>query len=152
MENVSRFKPASALWGVLIILLMAALLWSWKKMKPDTTDTAYELATQAILDRANAFKQIWLVHKGPQRLNLDKQNYHFSTNGWLLPLYANKVDCHYWLTTLYPAGEIFGSKPENSYSIHMDDGYMCRYNYPEKSVVIQLSSNQFTVRLEDSAL
>ena len=147
---MSRFSPRLAVWLVMIIILIMSLLQAVEKLRPEAEDVAYAVAAKRILDRANFYKEHWLVGGTPQSMRVADQLIWFDNKGWPQPLRSEdgRADCRRWLELLHPEEGIFSDNPRyknESTSI----GYQCRYSYYEKkAVVIRLQDGQFSVSVE----
>ena len=149
----TRFSPRFSVWVFIIAILITGLSMSWKRLEPEASKTAYVVAAKVILERANHYKQQWLVEKQPDELNLNGNVVHFNQSGWLLPLKDDEVDCEFWLQLLYQDSKIFGDKLLKSNLIHMDDDYVCSYNYVNSNAItISLLNNKFKVSVDFSSL
>ncbi|MDF4533200.1 MSHA biogenesis protein MshF, partial [Vibrio parahaemolyticus] len=49
------------LWLVLVMVLLTAMFSVWRSMFSDTLDTALEMTRLQLIDRANAYKQEWVL-------------------------------------------------------------------------------------------
>lgn len=136
-------------WLTVTVLLMTALLISWRTIEPEATQTAYIVAAKSMLERANELKQIWLVKKSPSRLIIDGDEYRFNPYGW--PVFGNENShgCQKGLQALFPEEDIFGEKLLSHDFHQIEGGYICRYNYPDNNaIVIKLVNSKFLVSAE----
>lgn len=56
------------LWFVLVVVLLTAMFSVWRSMFSDTLDTALEMTRLQLIDRANAYKQEWVLQGRPAPL------------------------------------------------------------------------------------
>ncbi len=135
-----QFSPRFLIWLVLFCLLMMGVVMAWQHMEPQAEETAFAVARKSILDRANGYKQFWLVHKQPEQQKMDGALVIFNPYGWVLPQHQGKTDCDYWLTLLYPDRKIIGLALLGSDSIQQGQAQICVYQYE--------GGHQLTIRLD----
>ncbi len=135
-----QFSPRFLIWLVLFSLLMMGVVMAWQHMQPQAEETAFAVARKSILDRANGYKQFWLVHKQPVQQIMDGQPVTFNPYGWVLPVKEGKTDCGHWLTLLYPERKIIGLALLGSESLQQGQTQICHYQYE--------GGHQLTIRLE----
>ena len=148
--EISRFSPRLAIWLVVITVLTMYLMLAVEKVQPEAEEVAYAVAARRMLDRANYYKEHWLVGGTPHSLQITNQTVWFDRKGWPLPLrdQDGNTDCEHWLELLYPDKEIFSMYPDY-HNESTSSGYQCRYRYKnKKSVVIRLQKGKFSVSVE----
>ncbi|MGF1909082.1 MSHA biogenesis protein MshF [Vibrio kasasachensis] len=139
----SRF----AVWLVLLITLLFAFVVSWQKVEQEANETALAVASKRIVERANYYKQQWILSGQPQRLTLAQKLIRYSHSGWAKPInLANKVDCNYWLELFYEEERVLDSLPIKINDNSMQSNFQCEYIYTQESaIMISLIDNKFSV-------
>ncbi len=142
-----QFSARFLLWLVLFCLLMMGVVMAWQHMQPQAEKTGFSVARKSILDRANDYKQYWLVHKQPGQLVINGKTIVFNPHGWVLPVTEGKTDCRIWLAVLYPEVKIMGLALLGIDQQQQGDALMCRYRYQNRhSIVISLDKQRFKVQ------
>ncbi|EPZ5904082.1 MSHA biogenesis protein MshF [Vibrio fluvialis] len=100
------------LWALVVCSLIAALLMAWQPVNRELENTALALANKRIIERANTYKQEWLLRGRPESLEFDGKVLTFSASGWVFPREGGKVDCSMLLNWLYPDEKILNSLPD----------------------------------------
>ncbi|MBD1558972.1 hypothetical protein HC752_18715 [Vibrio sp. S9_S30] len=130
-----KIVPAFAIWIFLVGILLATLVINWQKIDDEASDTTFLMLENQITERANAFRQQWVISKKPSVIEYEGEKIQLDGNGWVLPLLDNKVNCKWWLETLYPRlGNTYLADPE----ITMISGYPtyhCQYEFKQKKVL-----------------
>ncbi|MCG3730096.1 type II secretion system protein [Vibrio cincinnatiensis] len=136
-------------WLVVIGILLVYLLRAWPPIQKELERTALELANREIVERANDYKQQWLLQGQPQRLLWQGQEVTFSDFGWVLPNPVDGKRCPQVLNWLYPEQTIL-NQPLGIEEQKIPEGYRCQLNYSEEqSVIIILQNNRFTSVVSD---
>lgn len=73
------------LWALVVCSLIAALLMAWQPVNRELENTALALANKRIIERANTYKQEWLLRGRPESLEFDGKVLTFSASGWVFP-------------------------------------------------------------------
>lgn len=145
MLNIS---PRFVLWIMVISILLAALLHSGSKLEKATTETAYSVAIKRILDRANQYKENWVLHNHPASLIIDDQPIYFTDEGWPIPYNNEQIDCQHWLILLNESEEVFGHRFESQLLMQSDNDYVCAYYSKDRdAILIKALKRQFSVEL-----
>lgn len=145
----SWLNPRLIVWLSVVIVLVWGMLTETEKIRPKAERVAFELAARQMLERANRYKESWLLKDRPQSATVFGDKIRFGQQGWPLPLsvQGGNVDCEFWLRLLYPDTKIFALYPEYQ-DQSTDLAYQCRYNYRHgQAVVIRLQQGQFSVTL-----
>lgn len=139
----SRF----AIWLLLLIMLLFAFVVSWQKVEQEASETALTVASKRIVERANYYKQQWILSGQPQRLTLAQKLIRYSHSGWAKPINSvNKVDCNYWLELFYEEKRVLDSLPIKINDNSMQSNFQCEYIYTQESaIMISLIDNKFSV-------
>ena len=138
----SRF----VIWSVVILSIITGLLAAWRTVETEATNTALIVASKRILDRANLYKQQYLLN-GRQQFNDAGEPLGYSRTGWLLPIEQGNVSCDYWLEQLYPDGRVLGLDSPKIENLSDQFEYHCRYQYTEKhQIEILLKGERFRVK------
>jgi len=124
------------LWLLLISTLMVTVLYVGKNLEIKTTDTAYAVATKRMLNKANYYKENWVIQKQPEMMKINGEDIVFSPEGWPLPIKSGIVDCRYWLLLLNENEKVFGYTIKDIKSHHTDDDYICSYSYNVQDAII----------------
>ncbi len=140
-------------WLVVLITLLFAFIVAWQKVEQEASDTALLVASNRIVERANFYKQQWLLAGEPHELTFNHKLIRYSNSGWVKPLNSeNKVDCRYWLDLFYEEERVLESLPikikDNSKLL----GFQCEYFYSrEHAINISLIDNKFSVGVSFSS-
>lgn len=138
----SRF----VIWSVVILSIIAGLLSIWRSVEAEATNTALIVASKRILERANLYKQQYLL-SGHKQINEDGKPLRYSRTGWLIPIEQTDVNCNYWLDQLYPNGRVLGLGNPQIENLSDSFEYHCRYQYTEKhQIEILLKGERFRVK------
>ncbi|ELG2044813.1 MSHA biogenesis protein MshF [Vibrio fluvialis] len=139
------------LWALVVCSLIAALLMTWQPVNRELENTSLVLANKRIIERANTYKQEWLLRGRPASLEFDGKVLTFSASGWVFPREGEKVDCSMLLNWLYPDEKILNSLPD----IHGENvgaGYICYFDfYDHQTIKIILKNNRFSSVVISSA-
>ncbi|QIA64308.1 MSHA biogenesis protein MshF [Vibrio astriarenae] len=143
-DNYRRLQ--TAIWGCVVLLLIAVFLQHWRKMERPIVDTAFIIAGKVILEQANIYHQEWLLLKQPTSLFLDGRDLYINNKGWVVPINSlGEMDCYYWWSALYPANQILKSDFESVESEVNGNDYHCSYYGNNQSLSISLVNNRFSV-------
>ena len=56
-----------SIWSLLILLIILSFMSAWKAVEKQASDTALVVASKRMIERANFYKQEWLLNgKAPQ--------------------------------------------------------------------------------------
>lgn len=141
--------PRVAIWLAVIVALLAFLSFNWNKIDQQAENTTFEVVVGQMSERANSYRQQWLVNKQPDVLSVAEQIVHFDHNGWVKPINGNQVDCDWWLTILYPnLGWGYVDIPKSTLK---SDGlvYRCRYQFDNSKILdLTLSDKKLAITVE----
>lgn len=141
--------PRVAIWLAVIVALLAFLNFNWHKVDQKAESTTFDVVVGQMNERANGYRQQWLVNKQPDVLSVAKQTVHYDHNGWVKPINGNRVDCDWWLSLLYPnLGWGYVDTPK---SILKSDGlvYQCQYQFENNKVLnLKLSDKKLSITVE----
>ncbi len=99
-----------AIWTVVIVLLLLAFVTIWKPIEKQVSDTAAIVATQQILQSANAYKQEWLLRGQPDLLRVKNHSLAMTPYGWVSPTLGEAyLDCKGWLLLHLPQERVLES-------------------------------------------
>lgn len=144
-EQRSRF----VIWLLAIIIIVMSFLIVWKPVEEEAENTALFLASKRMLDRANYYKQEWLLKGQLEKLTINHHDLTFSKSGWALPIQDEKLDCAYWLDLLYPEQKLLGMNNSESNIYKEQSIYRCQYRYASNmSIILQLKNERFSVNVE----
>ncbi|GAL10354.1 MSHA biogenesis protein MshF [Vibrio astriarenae] len=143
----NRDRVQMAIWACLVVSLIAAFLWSWRKMERPVEDVAYIVAGKRILEQANAFHQDWLLMKRPETLTINDNKLVMSDKGWVMPIDENGYNnCNYWWSVLYPKGEVFNGQLERIEMIEDKENLSCYFYYlTEHEIVIHMVDGRIKI-------
>jgi len=141
--------PRFVIWLTLIFVLLGVLLYHWQQVDKEAENTAFSVVVGQMTERANNYRQQWLVNKQPSSMKVAEQLVHFDANGWVMPIHNNLVDCDWWLRTLYPnVGRGYVDVP-SSRLISNGVSYECRYQFEsKKNLVLSLSDKNLSIGVE----
>lgn len=137
-----------AMWVVVIISLVMSFLLVWQNVVREANQSAMLLATQQVVERANYFKQQWLLAGQKASLTIEEHRLNYTEMGWVKPINdSQQVDCQIWLDTLYPRQQVLGQQVVAIENQTIGDGYLCLYNYGDDVFIsISLIDNNFIAR------
>lgn len=150
-NNIERSR--TAVWLLIVIILVLSFMLAWESVEEEAGDTAFVVASKRVLERANYYKQEWLLKSQPSELVLEKKRLIYDTSGWVLPINeSGEVSCRYWLKVLYPDMRVLDVKPRAYYEQDLDNGYACAYPFSmHQSIVIRLVDGRFSVSVDFSS-
>ena len=82
---VPTVSPRFSVWLLLISILMFFVLYVGQKLQVTTVETAYAVAAKRMLNKANYYKENWLIQKRPETMLIEGQQIQFNSEGWPLP-------------------------------------------------------------------
>ncbi|RJX70682.1 MSHA biogenesis protein MshF [Vibrio sinensis] len=136
-----------AVWFLVVMVLVLSCLLVAKGIEKDANQTALLLASNSIVERANYYKQQWLLHNNPDELKLQGNRVKYSKNGWVVPnLSGDQVDCQRWFTILYPQQHVYGDLPSRIVDNSYGSTFKCEYLFsPNMHLTIGLKDKKFEV-------
>jgi MSHA biogenesis protein MshF len=137
------------IWGALVIILLAVVLYQWEIIEPEVEDTALTMTSREILSSANEFKNYWVVNGQPHSMIKDGIDVKFSSLGWPVVLSDNDVDCQAWLALLLPnKDKVYADRIEIDKNTSKKEQYRCDYRIPNGKVFsVMLSNGVFKVNV-----
>lgn len=129
-------SPRFAVWLLLVLILTFSVLSVGNKLQVTTMETAYAVAAKRMQNKANFYKENWLIQKRPKTMMVDKKEIQFNSEGWPLPMKDGVVDCDYWLLLLNEGKEVFGHSLDSIKRNNIKNDYICSYSYTEHNVII----------------
>ena len=112
------------IWGALVIILLAVVLYQWEIIEPEVEDTALTMTSREILSSANEFKNYWVVNGQPHSMIKDGIDVKFSSLGWPVVLSDNDVDCQAWLALLLPnKDKVYADRIEDRKSTRLNSSH-----------------------------
>ncbi|MDE1515807.1 MULTISPECIES: MSHA biogenesis protein MshF [Vibrio] len=134
-------------WWLLLLILLTALLAAWRAVWVDTAQTAIDITRLRMIERANLYKQQWLLQGRPNRLPIE-QDQIVIQHGWVFPKREQTVDCEAVLSLLYPQRTLLNQWPRVT-GIDLADGYRCHYQYGEREYIeVELNGRHFAVDIK----
>lgn len=151
LTNLERSRWV--IWLVVLLVILLAFTMAWKKVEREASDTALVVASKRILERANYYKQQWLLSGQPKRLSIEDDSLSFTHNGWVIPQkMPYKTDCRYWLEILYPERKVLESLPKKITDNSSALAFSCHYLYSnEHAIYVELKDNKFSVSVSFSS-
>ncbi|WP_428776573.1 MSHA biogenesis protein MshF [Vibrio sp.] len=139
-----------AIWLLVLVILVLSFLLAVRPVEKQAQQTAERLSVQRILERANYYRQEWLLKGEPSQANIDGQMVWFSARGWLIPTRdGQRVDCRVWLNRLHEDALIQPGEMVQIKNRSLDQKYDCRYfSSRDKSVNISLEKEKFSVSVD----
>ncbi|XAW89761.1 MSHA biogenesis protein MshF [Vibrio sp. CDRSL-10 TSBA] len=154
------------LWALVVLSLIAVMFSAWQPINRELQRTAFEVASGRMIERANFYKQEWLLRGKPQRSQIDGEWIEFSPHGWLYPRLGAKtehgkgdngalhaeisgeVDCSALLALLYPDVRILNQPPRVT-GTTLSNGYDCVFDYHGYNTIeIRLQNNKFSAHIQ----
>ncbi|MGB1320370.1 MAG: MSHA biogenesis protein MshF [Vibrio gallaecicus] len=140
------------IWFSLIVILLMTLMSAWQSVEEDATNTAVIVASKRMLERANLFKQQYLLY-GKKNIAETSDEIHYSNTGWLLPIAEDSRSCDFWLSQLYPKKQILGVGSPIIEDMSDQTQFHCRYHYTNKyQIDVQLNQERFNIKANILAL
>lgn len=151
LANLERSRWV--IWLVVLLVILLAFTMAWNKVEREASDTALVVASKRILERANYYKQQWLLSGQPKRLSIEGDSLSFTHNGWVIPQKTPyKTDCRYWLEVLYPESKVLESLPTKITDNSSALDFSCHYSYSdEHAIYVELKNNKFSVSVRFSS-
>ncbi|QXO17112.1 MULTISPECIES: MSHA biogenesis protein MshF [Vibrio] len=137
------------LWALVVLSLIAVMFSAWQPINRELQRTAFEVASGRMIERANFYKQEWLLRGQPQRSEIDGEWMTFSPHGWLYPRLDGEgaVDCNTLLAQLYPQVTILNQPPRVT-GTTLSNGYECVFEYHnDNTIEIRLQNNRFSAKI-----
>lgn len=132
---------------------MFSVLYVGQKLQVTTVETAYAVAAKRMLNKANYYKENWLIQKRPETMLIEGQQIQFNSEGWPLPIKNDVVDCEYWLLLLNESKDVFGQTFTSIKSNNIENGYICSYFYKEHSaIILKLIDKKLSVSIDLSVV
>lgn len=73
---IPSVSPRFAVWLLLISILTLSVLSIGNKLQVTTMETAYAVAAKRMLNKANFYKENWLIQKRPETMIVDKKKFN----------------------------------------------------------------------------
>lgn len=134
-------------WAVLLVILISTFFHYWQKVEVAADRTAFTLAADHMLDRANQIKQLWILKGKPSSLDYAEQTVPINRDGWVFSNAGNGVDCEKIMSILYPDERILNFEPvvEN---LSDNDRFICNFKYNRRHAVrLTWVGQQFFVKV-----
>ncbi|QEO44407.1 MSHA biogenesis protein MshF [Vibrio tarriae] len=132
------------LWLVLVVVLFMAMFSVWRSMFSDTLQTALYMARLQMTDRANTYKQEWVLQGRPAHLQIEQAEIPMQ-HGWIFPKIDQGVDCEKVLFLLYPDRKVLDWLPKVT-ATHRVHGYLCHYQYGDVvQIDVELKDRYFAI-------
>lgn len=142
----NRITPRFALWLLLVLVLLITQLQLLQNVEPEAEGAAFAVASRRMLERANQYKEYWLLNGYPQLTELDGRPVVFSDSGWALPVNRGQAGCAEWFALLYPQQLIFNQHYQRVLAVDLSIGYQCRYFFgQDRYIELQLDQSRFSV-------
>lgn len=136
------------LWVLLVFILLGVLFSMWQVMSRNTFQTAFEVVSARMTERANLYKQQWFLQGQPAELLIEGKTIALSAAGWLFPKQDQDVDCEKLLTLLYPDVTVLDVRPAIDGG-NLANGYRCQYQYENNALVkVELKGRHFAVNVD----
>ena len=151
---ISPDRSRLVLWLVVICVLLLSLLTAVEKLQSDMDETAFQLASKRMLERAGFYKQQWMLKGQPNQLEIEGLKIIFSPNGWLLPKNNNKTSsCQSWFKLLYPEQRVLDEIPQQIIE-RFDTGYYdCKYVFAQgRQIRVQLVEDKFSIGIDNGEI
>ena len=107
LNNLQRSR--FVIWSVVILFLIVGLLSVSRAVEEEATNTAFIVASKQMLERANRFKQQYLL-TGVERNGISDQPRLYSRTGWIMPIQGSERDCNLLAGSIVSSGEYFRAK------------------------------------------
>lgn len=129
---------------VVVGLLLFSLLLAWKPIREELELSALMVANRQIIERANEYKQQWILQGKPQQWVWQEQHITFSESGWVLPDQTEEGRCPQLIEWLYPERKVL-NRQLDVVEKKMAGGYDCQLSYnQQKTIKIILQENRFS--------
>ncbi|CCN49040.1 putative MSHA biogenesis protein MshF [Vibrio nigripulchritudo MADA3029] len=137
----AKTVSAFSVWAALVFILLGILVVNWQKIDDEAASTTFLMIEDNITERANAYRQQWVIKKQPKVIEYQGQQIQLDHNGWVLPLHGNTVDCSWWLETLYPSVDSTYLGRPKATMVSGAPSYHCRYEF-SSDLVLDLVLNE----------
>lgn len=145
MPSAANVTPRFALWLMVVLLLMSQLLL-WQNLEPEAEQAAFAVVSKRMLERANAYKEYWLLNGYPSQAMLKGKKVRFSDAGWVQPPGPDRDGCAQWFTLLHPEQRVFNQNYQKVERIELSFGYQCRYLFDKgRQIDLRLEHNRLSV-------
>ncbi|WP_114787469.1 MSHA biogenesis protein MshF [Vibrio tetraodonis] len=151
---ISPDRSRLVLWLVVICVLLLTLLTAVEKLQRDMYETAFQLASKRMLERAGFYKQQWMLKGQPDQLEIEGLQIVFSPSGWLLPTNnENTSSCQSWFKLLYPEQRVLDEIPQQIIE-RFDTGYYdCKYVFAQgRQIRVQLVEGKFSIGIDNGEI
>ena len=140
------------IWLSSIVILLMTLMTAWQSVEEEATNTAVIVTSKRMLERANLFKQQYLLY-GKKNIAEASDEIHYSNTGWLLPIVEGNRSCDFWLAQLYPKKQILGVGEPIIEDMSDKTQFHCRYHYTNKyQIDVLLNQERFNIKANILAL
>lgn len=123
-------RSSGLIWLLLVVAIFAVFVQIWRPVESEASKAAAEVSVKRMLERANLYKQEWLLQGKPQQLEMDGQRIPLSAYGWM-PLKAQngEFQCQSWLNVHFPEGRILEAHLLSIEEQEINDSYHCQFYY-----------------------
>lgn len=151
---ISLDRSRLVLWLVVICVLLLSLLTAVEKLQSDMDETAFQLASKRMLERAGFYKQQWMLKGQPKQLEIEGVKIIFSSSGWLLPTNNDKTpSCQSWLKLLYPEQRVLDEIPQQIIERFDTGHYDCKYVFAQgRQIRVQLVEDKFSIGIDNGEI
>ena len=151
---ISPDRSRLVLWLVVICVLLLSLLTAVEKLQSDMDETAFQLASKRMLERAGFYKQQWILKGQPKQLEIEGLQIIFSPSGWLLPKNNNKTSsCQSWFKLLYPEQRVLDEIPQQIVERFDTGHYDCKYVFDQgRQIRVQLVEGKFSIGIDNGEI
>ncbi|MER0302465.1 MSHA biogenesis protein MshF [Vibrio vulnificus] len=130
-------RASLVFWLLLVVTLFAVFAQIWQPVENEASKAASEVSVKRMLERANLYKQEWLLQGKPKRLEMDEQRIPMSAYGWVpLKDEHGQFQCQNWLDLHFPERRILESQLLSIDEQEINGAYQCRFNYQADLLVV----------------
>ncbi len=138
------------LWFVLVVVLLTAMFSVWRSMFSDTLNTVLEMTRLQLIDRANAYKQEWVLQGRPAHLQIEQAEIPMQ-HGWVFPSSIKELIVKSAIL-LYPDRKVLDWLPKVT-ALLRANGYQWRYQYGNRvQLDVELKDRYFAINASFDAL
>jgi MSHA biogenesis protein MshF len=146
MPSVAKVTPRFALWLLLVLLLLMSQLQLWQELEPEAEQAAFAVVSKRMLERANLYKEYWLLNGYPSQAVLEGRKVRFSDAGWVQAPEVDKAGCVEWFSQLHPDQLVFNQNYQKVELFELSFGYQCRYLFDKgRHIDLRLEHNRLSV-------
>ncbi|EHZ2847730.1 MSHA biogenesis protein MshF [Vibrio vulnificus] len=130
-------RASLVFWLLLVVALFAVFAQVWQPVESEASKAASEVSVKRMLERANLYKQEWLLQGKPKQLEMEGEQISISAYGWVpLKDESGQFQCQSWLDLHFPERRILEFHLLSIDEREINDDYQCRFTYQGGFLVV----------------